>query len=167
MFGITGFSAQRLLNPRVIVMVKNEWLAPCGLYCGVCGVMIAHRDNDMKFKERLSTVYGCKPEEIECEGCLSDAPFKFCRACFVKSCTAQKGYEGCHQCDEFPCDFIGNFPFPVGKKVIMRAIPTRRELGTEKWVEEEEKRYHCPNCGYTLFRGAKRCKNCREPVDAD
>jgi predicted RNA-binding Zn-ribbon protein involved in translation (DUF1610 family) len=79
----------------------------------------------------------------------------------------EKSYEGCHQCDDFPCNMIEDFPQPVGKKVILRAIPSWRELGTEKWVEEEEKRYLCPNCGYKLFRGANRCRNCKEPVDQD
>jgi hypothetical protein len=148
-------------------MVKKELLAPCGLYCGVCGVYMAHRDDNEKFKERLGTVYGCSPEEIACEGCLSDNTFKYCKVCPVRDCVTQKNYEGCHQCDDFPCGLIENFPMPVGKKVIMRAIPTWRELGTEKWVEQEELRYNCPNCGYEQFRGAKRCRSCKEPVDVD
>ncbi len=37
---------------------RNKLAAPCGLYCGVCGILIAHRDNNIKFKERLTTVYG-------------------------------------------------------------------------------------------------------------
>jgi hypothetical protein len=36
---------------------------------------------------------------------------------FVKK---YNGYTGCHQCDEFPCHLIENFPMTVGKKVIMR-----------------------------------------------
>ena len=40
-------------------------------------------------------------------------------------------------------------------------------MGTEKWVEAEQKRYLCPHCGYQLFRGAKRCRGCKEPVDQD
>ena len=31
---------------------------------------------------------------------------------------------------------------PVGKKVILRAVPYRREHGTEKWVCDEEARGH-------------------------
>ncbi len=146
---------------------RKELLAPCGLYCGVCGVYYAHRDNNEKFKERLCTVYGTTPEEIKCEGCLSDVVFKFCLTCPIKTCVLERNYEGCHQCEEFPCKYIDNFPLPVGKKVILRAIPQWREWGTEKWVEEEEKRYICPNCGYRLFRGAKRCRSCKEPVDQD
>ena len=44
--------------------VKKELAAPCGLYCGVCAVYIADRDNNVKFKERLTTVYNVPVEEI-------------------------------------------------------------------------------------------------------
>lgn len=146
---------------------KKELAAPCGLYCGVCGVYIAHRDGNSKFRERLTKVYGVGVDEIRCRGCLSDELFGFCQTCRIRACTIEKGIDGCHQCDDFPCTSIEDFPLPVGKKVILRAIPTWRELGTERWMEEEEKRYHCPHCGYTLFRGAQRCRQCREPVDVD
>ena len=33
--------------------IDNALLSPCGLYCGVCGILIAHRENNQKFKERL------------------------------------------------------------------------------------------------------------------
>jgi len=149
-------------------MENNKALAaPCGMYCGVCGVYIADRDNNLKFKESLTRVYGVSVDDIRCKGCLSDEPFVLCQACPVKSCVFEKGLEGCHQCGEFPCKIIYDFPLDVGKKVILRAIPTWRELGTERWIEEEEKRYHCPYCGYKLFRGAKRCRNCKQEVDVD
>lgn len=148
--------------------VDRKLLAPCGLYCGVCAIRIAHRDDNPKFKERLVGVYGLSsPEEVRCGGCLSDDLFMYCRICPIRNCCAEKGVEGCHQCDEFPCQFIENFPLPVGKKVIMRAVPAWKELGTEAWVEEEEKRYHCPHCGYPLFRGAQRCRDCGNEVDVD
>jgi hypothetical protein len=146
---------------------KKALAAPCGMYCGVCGVYIADRDNNLKFKESLTKVYGVSVDEIKCKGCLSDEPFVLCQACPVKSCVIEKGLGGCHQCDDFPCKIIDNLPLNIGKKVILRAIPTWRELGTEKWMEEEEKRYHCPYCGYKLFRGAKTCRNCKQAVDVD
>jgi len=146
---------------------RKKLAAPCGLYCGVCSILIAHRDHNMKFKERLTTVYGVGLEDIQCEGCLSDKLFKYCQTYPIRSCAVEKGIEGCHQCKDFPCKFIEDFPIPVGKKVILRAIPTWRQLGTERWMEEEEKRYHCVHCGDQLFRGAKRCRNCRQAVDVD
>ena len=146
---------------------RKKLAAPCGLYCGVCGVYIAHRDDNQKFKERLATVYGVSADDVRCKGCLSDELFVYCQTCPIRSCTIEKGIEGCHQCNDFPCALIEDFPLPVGKKVILRAIPTWRELGTERWMDEEEKRYLCPHCSYVLFRGVKRCRSCRQPVDVD
>ncbi len=154
-----------------MVEVKKELLAPCGLWCGVCSIYIAHRDNNTKFKEKLLPVYrgfAKDVDDIACTGCLSNGTvFPVCRACAIKKCCKEKNIEGCHQCDEFPCKFIDNFPIPVGKKVILRAIPFWREHGTEIFVEEEKKRYHCPECGNPLFRGAKRCNNCKVEVNVD
>ncbi|MFX0025763.1 MAG: DUF3795 domain-containing protein [Candidatus Hermodarchaeota archaeon] len=154
-----------------MVEVKQELLAPCGLYCGVCSIYIAHRDNNMKFKQVLFPVYKAfakTVDEISCTGCLSDGiVFPVCKACAIKKCCSEKNVDGCHQCDEFPCKFINNSPIPVAKKVMMRTIPFWRKYGTEKFVEEEEKRYHCPDCGNPLFRGAKRCNKCKAEVDVD
>lgn len=155
--------------------VNQDFLAPCGLYCGVCGVYYATRDENPAFLEKLLNVYQSKIPGIEhltadglrCKGCLSDTVSFFCRTCNIKSCTREKGIAGCHECDDFPCQHIDNFAVPVGKKVILRAIPQWRELGTEKWVAEEEARYLCPECSHALFRGAKRCNKCKTPVDVD
>ncbi|MFH1137268.1 MAG: DUF3795 domain-containing protein [Pseudomonadota bacterium] len=148
-------------------MVDEKLLAPCGLYCGVCGVLIAHRANDLNFKERLAKVYGVAPTDLACEGCGSDIRPVFCQTCSYRDCASGKGYQGCHQCADFPCKMIDDFPIEVGKRVILRAIPAWRELGTEEYVAAEEKRYACPECGAPLFRGAKRCRSCRTPVNVD
>ena len=34
--------------------MNTELLAPCGLYCRVCGVYLASRDNNQKFKGKLA-----------------------------------------------------------------------------------------------------------------
>ena len=55
----------------------------------------------------------------------------------------------------------------VGKKVILRAVPYRRKVGTEKWVQDEETRYVCPECGNTVFRGVVKCNQCKVKLDLD
>ncbi|MFX0103329.1 MAG: DUF3795 domain-containing protein [Candidatus Hodarchaeota archaeon] len=151
--------------------VNKDLLAPCGLYCGVCSIQIAYRDKNPKFKRALMKIYSSfvkSEDDIKCTGCMSDGVlFDYCKSCPIRDCVKKKGFEGCYQCDEFPCKFIKRFPIPVGKKVIMRTIPEWKELGTEKWVEAEEKRYRCPECGNPLFRGAKRCNKCKIAVDVD
>ena len=146
---------------------NRELAAPCGLYCGVCAIYVATRDNNEKFKEKLAPVYGAKPEDLVCDGCLSGRVFGYCQVCPIKSCCREKKIEGCHRCSDFPCKFIDNFPIPVGKKVILRAVPRWREVSTEVWMAEEEKRYTCPHCGYATFRGVKKCRQCKNPVDLD
>ncbi len=163
------------------MMINPDFISPCGLYCGVCAIYIAHRDNNHKFKERLVNLYkgevpdkGNLPnsenlsiENIKCRGCLSDEPFMHCRQCEIRDCTRKKGYTGCHQCDEFPCQYIENFLMTIGKKVILRAIPYWREVGTEKWIQDEEARYICPECGNIVFRGVVKCNQCKAKLDLD
>ncbi len=161
--------------------VNPDFISPCGLYCGVCAIYMAHRDKNEKFKQRLVGLYsgqvagkGTLPnseqlstKEIRCGGCLSDDLFMHCTQCEIRDCVKNKGYEGCHQCDEFPCQFIENFPMTIGKKVILRSVPYRRKFGTQKWVQDEEARYFCPECNNKVFRGVVRCNNCKTDLDLD
>jgi len=161
--------------------INPDFVAPCGLYCGVCAIYIADRDNNRKFKELLASVYrgevpgkGALPNcenlsaaDIHCRGCLSNDRFLHCRQCEIRACTRAKGYAGCHQCDDFPCRHIENFPMAVGKKMILRAVPYWRKAGTAKWIQDEEARYVCPECGNKVFRGAVKCNRCRAQLDLD
>ena len=158
-----------------------DFISPCGLYCGVCAIHIAHRDNNEKLKEKLVTLYkggtqgkGTLPnsdqlltDDIQCSGCSSNDLFMHCRQCEIRDCTKNKGYSGCHECNEFPCSHIETFSMAVGKKVILRSVPYRRRFGTKKWIEDEEARYYCPHCGNKVFRGVIRCNQCKAELDLD
>ena len=161
--------------------INPAFISPCGLYCGVCAIHIAGRDNNTKLKERLVNLYkggtqgkGTLPnseklstEDIHCGGCFSENLFMHCQQCEIRACTEEKGCAGCHECDDFPCPHIDKFPMSVGKKVILRSVPYRREFGTEKWVRDEEARYMCPECGNKVFRGVMKCNRCKAPLDLD
>ncbi|MFX1238380.1 MAG: DUF3795 domain-containing protein [Promethearchaeota archaeon] len=151
--------------------VKKELLAPCGLYCGVCGIYKAHKENKIGLKKVLLPTFNFvakNVDDISCTGCLSDGVvFIGCQSCQIKKCTSGKEIEGCHQCEEWPCKHIDNFPVTIAKKVMLRNIPLWKVLGTEKFVESEETRYTCPECGNILFRGAKKCIKCETLVKLD
>ncbi len=161
--------------------INPNLASPCGLYCGVCAIRMAHLDNNLKFKERLVQLYqgkmegkGVLPgseslsvEDIRCEGCLSDDRFLYCQRCDIRDCVEEKRLAGCHECDLFPCRHIEEFPMTVGKKVILRVIPYWREVGTERWIQDEKARYVCPVCGNKVFRGAQRCNQCKATLDLD
>jgi hypothetical protein len=157
--------------------IRNKNLmAPCGLYCGACGVYIATRDKNDKFKTIMANLYQTKPEETECLWCMQADPpqklYSYCRMCKIRTCITSKGFYSCHQCKEWPCEMIENFGLATGLRVMKRTIPLWRdkvtELGDEKgsieWARAELDRYHCSNCGKPLFRGAQQCRGCKKPV---
>ena len=155
---------------------NKDLMAPCGLYCGACGVYIATRDNNDKFKAIMGNLFGTRPEETECFGCMQPDPpkklYAYCKACPIRNCVTSKGYYSCHQCKEWPCDMIEEFPNAVGVRVMKRTIPIWRakvaehgdERGSVEWVRSECERYHCSSCGNPLFRGAESCRACKRPV---
>jgi len=155
---------------------NKDLMAPCGLYCGACGVYIASRDGNEKFRAIMGNLYGTKPEETACLGCMqSDPPkemYKSCGACTIRECVKSKEFYSCHQCTDWPCSFIENFGFATGRRVMERAIPLWREKvaahgdeeGSVDWARAELERYHCPSCGQPLFRGAQQCRACKQPV---
>jgi hypothetical protein len=153
---------------------NKELMAPCGLYCGTCGVYIATRDGNDKFKQALGNIYGTKPEETQCLGCMQPDPprnlYGYCKSCGIRTCIKEKGFYSCHQCTQWPCDMIENFGIATGARVMKRTIPIWRnkvaELGDEKgsieWARSECGRYHCSFCGNPLFRGAQQCRVCKK-----
>ncbi len=155
---------------------NKDLMAPCGAYCGTCGVYIATRGGNEKFRAIMGDFYGTKPEDTECLGCMQSDPSKklygLCNACRVRDCVKSKGYYSCHQCKEWPCSLIENFPLATGLKVMKRTIPLWQEKvvehgdekGSVEWARAECERYHCSSCGNPLFRGAQVCRACKKPV---
>jgi hypothetical protein len=163
-----GWSEQEIRN--------RDLMAPCGLYCGACGVYIATRDGNDKFKAILGNLYGTKPEDTECCGCMQPDPPKkmycFCKVCKIRECIQSRGFYSCHQCSEWPCENINQFGFTTGIRVMKRAIPVWRakvaefgdEAGSVAWARSECERYHCPSCGKAVFRGSQQCRSCKAPL---
>ena len=155
--------------------IHSELIPPCGLYCGVCRLYDATQGGQHALLGRLASIYArrlpelgrLQAEDLHCDGCMSGRRSVFCRNCSIRECAQGKGFVGCHECLDFPCALIDEFPLPVGKKVILRAVPYWRTHGTEGWVQAEEQHYRCPECGGRLFRGDKQCPHCKIPVDVD
>ncbi len=144
--------------------VNPNLLAPCGLYCGVCGIFYADKHNDEVLKQKLAKAYWSKPEQIKCDGCLSDNKYIFCEKCQIRSCVMVKNVAGCHECSDFPCDKIMNYPFPVAKDFMCKSIPARKDRTDAEWVAWEVSNWTCKKCGVLAFRGAKRCPQCKTEI---
>jgi len=155
---------------------NKDLMAPCGLHCGTCGVYISTRDGNEKFRAVMGKLYGTKPEETACLGCMQPDPpkklYKYCHDCTIRNCVKSKEYYSCHQCEDWPCDMIENFGFATGVRVMKQTIPIWREKvaeygdekGSPEWSRAEFERYHCSSCGKPLFRGAQTCRACNKSV---
>ena len=147
------------------MVVKNEYLSPCGMYCSVCSVRAAHQNNDQKLKGQLAFFFHTSPENIACEGCMSEKTFEnMVKTCSIRACAQKKGLTGCHQCNDFPCNNVKNFPMEPARNRILEAVPRWKELGTERYVAEVEKHYTCSKCGTLLHRYATECSKCQTPT---
>ena len=66
--------------------------------------------------------------------------------CQIYTCCAEKGLEHCGLCSDVPnCKPMTDieaiekkFGIPIGNKIRMENLKRRMEIGTEKWVEEQE-----------------------------
>jgi hypothetical protein len=92
-------------------------IACCGLDCSQCGAYLATQEDDdakraavaKEWSERYGV--GVKPEQINCNGCLSDKQkFYYCAdLCEIRQCCVQKGLTNCAACAGYACDKLEEF----------------------------------------------------------
>ncbi len=88
----------------------------CGIACNECEAFLATKDNDdqqrAKVAEEWSKLFATeiKPEDINCEGCLSDSKnvFNHCNVCLVRKCGKEKGVVNCAHCSDYACEILNN-----------------------------------------------------------
>ena len=148
---------------------RENWAAPCGLYCGACSIRLAYKRGDSNLLDQIAEVlseqHGQKiqAKDLACEGCLSpEVVAVVCRNCVLRSCALQKGVVQCSQCPDFPCKQLIDFSkdgLPHHGEVLEN-IRRRQEIGIDAWAEEQRKRWCCPHCGCNIDWYATQCPNC-------
>jgi len=119
-----GWSEEEITDRRL--------MAPCGLYCGVCGVYISTRDDSEKFRARLGELYGTPAEETRCYGCMQPDPpallYAYCRSCPVRECVLGRA-SGRAPPAGVALRADQGLPLATGRRVMLRTIPS----GGSKW----------------------------------
>ena len=122
----------------------------CGLYCGACTNM-------------LKTKAGTGTER--CYGCKSEQPAGYCATCGIKACARGKGYEFCDQCNELTtCKIMQKFQKDAIQQDVLKNMEMIRCDGLTKWLEAQEQRWRCTNCGASHSWFDETCPHCGQAV---
>jgi hypothetical protein len=95
----------------------DEMIAICGLDCHECGAFLATRDNDDEKRAEVAQLWSkeyktdIKPEDINCEGCLSDSGnlFSHPKTCEIRKCSKEKDVVNCAYCSDYACEKLEKF----------------------------------------------------------
>ena len=148
--------------------------ATCGLYCGACGTYLAHRRGDSVRLEKIAKWLAerrgrvLELDVLACEGCLSSEVIAtFCRDCAIRACAFERGITHCAQCPDFPCQRITDFNNDDMRhhSEVLANIRRQREVGIDAWLDEQEGRWRCPNCGCASDWYARKCPDCGSALD--
>jgi len=144
-------------------------VAPCGLYCGACSTYVARKRGDEEaldtMAKRITEHLGVmiKPEDdLICNGCLSSQVAVFCRRCALRACAIEKKVTYCVQCSDFPCQILTDFNNdgrPHHSEVLAN-VRRQQEIGINAWLDEQEKRWRCPDCGCVIGWYDIKCPQC-------
>jgi hypothetical protein len=94
--------------------------------CNECGAFLATKEANNQKRAEVAKEWSrlfkmeIKPEDINCDGCLSDGErlFNYCKVCEIRKCGKEKDIMNCGYCGEYPCQKL-NFIFnntPDAKK---------------------------------------------------
>ncbi len=121
--------------------------APCGLICNLC--------------------YAYQRSKNNCMGCRTEYPgkFKYCEKCFFKNCEylANTPNKICGECEKYPCEKLKPFIRRYLTKYnydIREKFNLVKQIGIEKFLLEEHKKWFCDNCSTVLCVHTNECSKC-------
>lgn len=90
----------------------DEMIAFCGIPCHECGAFLATKANDDEKRAEVAQLWSkefksdIKPEDINCESCISDSEnlFNYTKICEIRKCGKEKGIVNCAHCSDYACE---------------------------------------------------------------
>ncbi len=139
--------------------MKFRYDSYCGLYCGACAVLIANREENL---EEKAQEWNMDPADLRCAGCKSDETSIYCMDCDIRECAENKKVDFCFQCAEYPCERLIGFRNDkyAHHSIILKNLETIKEGGAQRWLDEQELRWTCPECGTKFSWYDEACKTC-------
>jgi len=132
--------------------MKKELIAPCGMNCGICSGYLA-MTHDVRSKGiRIPYCAGCRPRGKMC-------------AFLKKRCNLLiKGkVQFCYECKDFPCKSLSAIDkrYRTFYKVsVIDNLRFIKENGIAKFLNREEEKWKCPDCGGIICCHNGICFDC-------
>jgi hypothetical protein len=134
------------------VIFDKSMIAPCGINCGTCLAFLR--------------------EKNRCNGCLhaSENKSKARLQCRIKNCEHLARIQSmfCYECPSFPCQRIKHIDkrYRTSYKIsLVQNLLTLKEMGMTKYLETEQGKWACPNCGSTVCVHRDHCLQCKIGID--
>jgi hypothetical protein len=132
--------------------MKEELIAPCGVDCSVCSGYLAFR-HDVRAKGiRMAYCKGCRPRDKKC-------------AFLKKRCELllKNKIEFCYECEDFPCEHLKHIDERYKTRYRMSLVDNLnfiKEHGLQKFLENQKKKWECPDCGDVICCHNGICFSC-------
>ncbi|MGD8505224.1 MAG: DUF3795 domain-containing protein [Candidatus Bathyarchaeota archaeon] len=132
--------------------MRKELIAPCGMVCSVCSGYLALKHDVKEKGVRMAYCKGCRPRNKEC-------------AFLKKRCELllNKNVEFCYECEDFPCKNLKHIDSRYQTFFHMSLIANLQfiqEHGIDEFLENQRKKWQCPDCGEVLCCHNGICFNC-------
>ena len=76
--------------------------------------------------------------------------------------------EFCFECNNFPCSNLDKLDKTYQKQYqvsLINNLKRNEEIGTEKWLKEQEKLYTCQDCGGQICLNDEECYDCQKKIN--
>ena len=128
--------------------MEKEMIAPCGMNCGIC---------KFHYREK-NTCVGCR----ELQKKAPETRFH----CIVRECEILKDRKWIFcsdKCEKYPCKRLKALDKRYSTKYHMSMLENLEYIkshGVEKFLEKEENKWTCPECGRVVTCHGGMCLSC-------
>ena len=128
-------------------------IAPCGMNCRIC---IGYFGYTMSGNKRKMKCIGCKPRD---KGCAFLK--KYCKK------LSKKEIDYCFNCSDFPCSHLERLDKGYQERYNMSMIENLKKIrdnGMDSFLNEQEKKYRCKECGGVICVHNGTCYSCGKQI---
>ena len=134
------------MNIKKAAHIPSAMIAPGGINCGAC---LAH----LRDKNKCA---GCNIDQLQ-------KP-KHCFTCRIKTCDQKPGISSfCFECNKYPCYRLKNLDKRYVSKYglsIINNLDEIKKVGLKRFMEMENTRWACQECGSPICIHDKKCYTC-------